>query len=110
MRHLVKLLTLQLDVRSEVGRGTTFSLILPASNGYAAPVYRESTQSSISRPEHNGDARILLVEDNASVRQATCLLLELDGYHVTAVASLAAALQHVRAGNVVDLRGLVTTI
>jgi len=103
VRHLVKLLTLQLRVRSEVGKGTTFSLMLPASEGQAAPVHPEFTQSSISRPEHNGDARVLLVEDNASVRNATSLLLELDGYHVTAVASLAAALDHVRAGNGVDL-------
>jgi CheY-like chemotaxis protein len=33
---------------------------------------------------------------NESVRRATCLLLELEGYHVTPVASLAGALQHVQ--------------
>jgi two-component system, sensor histidine kinase len=43
------------------------------------------------------------VEDNPAVRSATSLLLELEGYHVTAVASLSEALLHVRNGNGVDL-------
>lgn len=45
----------------------------------------------------------MLVKDNASVRDAMCLLLELDGYRVTPVASLAEALQHAREGGGVDL-------
>jgi CheY-like chemotaxis protein len=45
----------------------------------------------------------LVVEDNASVRRATCLLLELEGYHVTPAASLAEALQHAQKGHGVDL-------
>ena len=44
-----------------------------------------------------------MVEDNVSVRQATCLLLELEGYHVTPVASLSEALQHIQKGHGVDL-------
>ena len=59
--------------------------------------------SSIDFPQQVGEARILVVEDNASVRQATCLLLELEGYHVTPAASLMEALQHVQTGNSVDL-------
>ncbi len=38
-----------------------------------------------------------------SVRQATCLLLELEGYHVTPVASLSEELQHIQKGHGVDL-------
>ncbi len=45
----------------------------------------------------------MVVEDNVSVRQATCLLLELEGYHVTPVASLAEAVQHIQKGHGVDL-------
>jgi CheY-like chemotaxis protein len=37
---------------------------------------------------------VLLVEDDVSVREATRMLLKSDGYHVTAVASLAEALTH----------------
>ena len=33
VQRLVKLLTLKLDVRSEVGKGSAFSLVLPASSG-----------------------------------------------------------------------------
>jgi CheY-like chemotaxis protein len=47
--------------------------------------------------------RVLLVEDNPAVRSATSLLLELEGYDVTAVASLAEALQHLHNGLGVDL-------
>jgi CheY-like chemotaxis protein len=50
-----------------------------------------------------GEARVLVVEDNVSVRQATCLLLELEGYRVTSVSSLSEALQEIRKGLGVDL-------
>jgi CheY-like chemotaxis protein len=50
-----------------------------------------------------GRARVLLVEDDAAVRAATRMLLKVEGYQVTAVASLAEAVQHVRDGNAVDL-------
>ena len=59
-----------------------------------------------SRPIHGpqiGTARVLLVEDDAAVRGATRMLLKVEGYRVTAVDSLAEALQHVRDGNGVDL-------
>jgi two-component system CheB/CheR fusion protein len=39
---------------------------------------------------------VLLVEDDAAVRDATRLLLKVEGYDVTAVASLGQALQHAR--------------
>jgi len=46
---------------------------------------------------------VLLVEDDKSVRDATCLLLTVEGYHVTGVATLAQALEHARRGNAIDL-------
>jgi two-component system, sensor histidine kinase len=42
--------------------------------------------------------RVLLVEDDTAVRQATRLLLGVEGYRVTAVASLAEALEAARTG------------
>jgi len=103
VQRLVKLLTLKLDVRSEVGKGSAFSLVLPASSGQVAPVHHEAANSPCCITQPIGEARVLLVEDNPAVRSATSLLLELEGYHVTAVASLAETLQHVRNGNGVDL-------
>jgi PAS domain S-box-containing protein len=102
VQRLVKLLTLQLEVRSEVGKGSIFSLALPASreNSRAAP---DVADSRLSSPQPLGEAHVLIVEDNESVRRATCMLLELEGYHVTPVGSLAEALNHVQQGHGVDL-------
>ena len=46
---------------------------------------------------------MLLVEDDASVRDATRMLLRVEGYRVTAVANLAEALQSVREEGVPEL-------
>jgi PAS domain S-box-containing protein len=102
VQRLVKLLTLKLEVRSEVGKGSAFSLALPASSVQEVTMPPASVGSRVYGPQI-GEARVLLVEDNESVRRATCLLLELEGYHVTPVASLAGALQHVQQGHKVDL-------
>lgn len=103
VQRLVKLLTLKLDVRSEVGRGSAFSLVLPASSGANAGARPAFPRPTLEVPPPIGEARVLVVEDNSFVRQATSLLLELEGYRVTAVASLAEALQHIRAGHGIDL-------
>ncbi len=100
--RLVKLLALQLDVRSEVGRGSTFSLVLPASSRDAAPAAHVSKPHASPEPQL-GTAHILLVEDDPPVRQATLMLLRVEGYSVTAVESLAEALQHVREKRRVDM-------
>ncbi|MGA2707701.1 MAG: PAS domain S-box protein [Steroidobacteraceae bacterium] len=103
VQRLVKLLTLKLDVRSELGRGSAFSLVLPASRGRDVTAYRGPAGAPVHGSQPIGEARVLVVEDNASVRRATCLLLELEGYHVTPAASLAEALQHAQKGHGVDL-------
>ncbi len=57
----------------------------------------------MSSPPQMREARILLVEDNVSVRNAVGMVLELEGYIVTPVASLSEATHHVRLGRRVDL-------
>ncbi len=102
VNRIVKLLTLKLEVRSEIGKGSVFALALPASQEKSmAPA--EVPDSRLSSPEPLGEARVLIVEDNEAVRRATCMLLELEGYRVTAVGSLAEALNHVQRGHAVDL-------
>jgi len=103
VQRLVKLLTLKLDVRSELGRGSAFSLVLPAGRGRDVTAHGASAGPLVYDSQAIGEARVLVVEDNASVRRATCLLLELEGYSVVPVASLTEALQHVRKGHGVDL-------
>ncbi len=102
VQRLVKLLTLQLDVRSEVGKGTAFSLILPAGKAGLAAKER-SGGAPLSGVSQTGNVRVLLVEDNAAVRRATGMLLELEGYRVISVASLGEALQQVREDDRLDL-------
>jgi CheY-like chemotaxis protein len=50
-----------------------------------------------------GTAHVLLVEDDPAVRQATRMLLKVEGYRVTAVECLSEALQHARDGHSIDL-------
>ena len=103
VQRLVKLLTLQLDVHSEVGKGSAFALLLPASRREAARASSSGDEFAVRPPLQLGEARVLVVEDNDAVRRATALLLELEGYHVTSVGTLLDALQHVQRGHRVDL-------
>jgi len=102
VQRIVKLLNLRLEVRSEVGKGSVFSLTVPAS-GARVP------RSSAGLPEVQisqhaiGAPRVLLVEDDKAVRDATRLLLSVEGYRVTGVATLGEALEHAARRNVIDL-------
>ena len=101
VQRLVKLLGLRLEVRSEVGRGSTFALELPAAAGVAAG---DHPPESVSSPQAMpGAARILLVDDDAGVRNATAMLLEVEGFEVARAASLAEAIREARRGERIDL-------
>jgi two-component system, sensor histidine kinase len=94
VQRLVTLLDLKFEVQSDVGKGSLFALVLPASPGAAPPMPRID-----ARPLVHGaatQARVLLVEDDTAVRNATRMLLKSEGYQVTAVACLAEALEHLR--------------
>jgi two-component system, sensor histidine kinase len=91
VRRLVTLLDLKLDVSSEVGKGSRFSLALPAGLSEAQQAPPHGTEPLIGLTK--GQPRILIVEDDASVRNATRMLLKGEGYSVAAVASLSEALQ-----------------
>jgi two-component system, sensor histidine kinase len=101
VQRLVKLLDLKLEVRSELGKGSAFSLAVPMSR---ARVERSSaTLPASAAAEHPAGApHVLLVEDDKSVRDATRLLLSVEGYRVTAVATLAEALDEA-SRSVIDL-------
>ena len=79
-----------IDVQSEVGRGSTFRVFLPASQGRAvqpaealAPVARTS-------------ARVLIVDDEQAMRRVLTRALE-PRHHVVAVPSAAEALRRIEA-------------
>lgn len=99
VQRIVKLLNLKLEVRSEVGEGSVFSLAVPQSaaqvaHAPTAPRQPQGTQEPI------GGARVLLVEDDKSVRDATRMLLTVEGYQVTGVATLAEALEYAATGRI----------
>jgi PAS domain S-box-containing protein len=87
VQRLVKLLGLRIDVQSQVGVGSTFSLALPlgtAAAGSAAPSARPATAPSPPGVQRH----VLLVEDDPGVRNATRVFLKGEGYRVTVAASL----------------------
>ncbi len=77
--------------RTEVGKGSLFALTVPAARGAVRPVVQARAQPEL-RAARTG-VRVLLVEDDAGVRNATRMLLKSEGYQVTAVASMAEALE-----------------
>jgi PAS domain S-box-containing protein len=95
VRRLVELLGLKLDVRSEFGRGSVFTVELPLSSSRveltAAPA-----GSRIAAPRRKQAPRILLVEDDPGVRDATRMLLTVEGYQVITAGSLAEAVDKAR--------------
>ncbi len=100
VQRLVRLLNLRLEVTSEVGKGSTFSLLVaPGQSGRAAV----APQAAAARAAPVSRTRVLLVEDDAGVRDATRMLLTVEGYQVSAVSSLAEALRSARDQGVPDL-------
>lgn len=71
-----------LNIRSEIGRGSTFSLDMP----YSDACIPELSQSSVQSMDVDSLAGlyIVLVEDDELVRRATARLLELIGIHCEA--------------------------
>ena len=102
VQRIVELLELRLDVSSEIGKGSVFSLSVPASAVGVVRAREAAPEPGFGQPSV-GALGVLLVEDDKSVRDATCLLLTVEGYHVTGVATLAQALEHARRGNAIDL-------
>jgi CheY-like chemotaxis protein len=67
-------------VYSEPGRGTTFKIYLPAATAAAGE------EPPAPEPEAaRGSETIMVVEDDAAVRDLVRLMLEANGYHVLAV-------------------------
>ncbi len=76
----------RIEVESEVGRGTTFRVLLPAVPGEhrpAAPAERAEAQWLTT----GGRERVLVVEDEHGAREGVRQILTMLGYDVTAVGS-----------------------
>ena len=80
--------------------GAIFRVYLPRSHDHRSTAARPATRAGESCI---GDERVLLVEDNRDVLEATRALLEASGYRVTAAASGDEALRALAAGGPVDV-------
>ena len=65
-------------VESAPGAGTTFEIYLPQAEGKAAILNVEQTSPAIP----DGDETVLVVEDEAGVRELACQFLRVKGYKV----------------------------
>ncbi len=92
VKRIVELLGLRLQVHSQPGEGSSFSLLLPAAAGLETPP-RPAAAPAAAVAGRGREQRVLLVEDDAAVRDATRMLLSVEGYRVTPVATLEEALQ-----------------
>ena len=82
-----------IDLRTEPGAGATFTVYLPQTD--LAAESGEQPRAIVERA--NGHARILLVEDDASVREAARRMLEGAGFEVSMAADFPAALDAIHA-------------
>jgi PAS domain S-box-containing protein len=89
VRRLVTLLRLKLEVHSEPGKGSVFALDLPSGNT-ATTAPAESTAPAQSAHQVTSP-QVLLVEDDPAVRDATRMLLKVEGYRVLTAGSLGEA-------------------
>ena len=87
----------QVDVASELGVGTRFTLYLPRSTGVPAAAEEEGPAPL------TGSARVLLVEDNPEVADVAAHMLEELGHEVRLVGNGVAALKALEADEPVDL-------
>ena len=94
VKRIADLLGLKLEVRSQVGTGSCFSVLLPPAQGPVALASPRSGESGplAQSPERRRTLKLLLVEDDPGVQDATRMLLKVAGYDVTAVSSLMDAL------------------
>jgi PAS domain S-box-containing protein len=90
VRRLQQLLGCGVDVESAVGSGTTFRVTMPRVElAHAAAPASAAAQAAAG-------GRVLIVDDERPVAEATSLLLELEGFAVSVASSEREALERVR--------------
>lgn len=96
-----------LDVESAPGHGTTFRIVLPATEELELPTV--SGVDPAPRSETKGGETLLLVDDEEDIRELAIITLESRGYRVLAAASGDEALV-VAEKHAADIRVLITDV
>jgi CheY-like chemotaxis protein len=86
-------------IYSEVGHGTTVKLYMPRSESDVAP----EGSKVVGRTPARGTERILVVEDDESLREVPVQILRRQGYQVVEAGDGKAAIEHIRGGQPFDL-------
>jgi PAS domain S-box-containing protein len=89
VREVSRLLGYSVSVSSEVGRGTLVHVRIPLTQVGSDALPVEDAHPLVSAP--HATSRLVLLEDNDSVRAATELFLTLEGYETLSAASVADA-------------------
>jgi CheY-like chemotaxis protein/anti-sigma regulatory factor (Ser/Thr protein kinase) len=101
VREVSRLLGYSVSVSSEVGRGTLVRIRIPLTQVGSDALPVEDARPLVSAP--HATSRLVLLEDNDSVRAATELFLTLEGYETLSATSVADAeelLANLRPGDV----------
>ncbi len=92
VRQISRLLDYTVKVESELGRGTTFALHVPAAHLVATPDAAAVQPGPAAARGDIPKPAVLIIEDDAAVRDALELVLSLEGYPTRTADSPAAAL------------------
>jgi PAS domain S-box-containing protein len=91
VKEVARLLDVTVRVSSRVGEGTQARVTIPNKYLVSSAPVSPAEQSAAARASSSARARLILVEDNDSVRTATELFLKLEGYETRSAGSVAAA-------------------
>jgi two-component system, sensor histidine kinase len=103
VQRIAKLLGFRVDVKSQLGKGSTFALELPQTSENVTTGRAETCDSSTQASKPMQSGKILVTEDEPAVLRATRLLLELEGYQVIPTANREEALERAREHPNIDL-------
>jgi CheY-like chemotaxis protein len=71
-----------MEIESDIGKGTTFRIILPAADQPPTPMKNENENSSVGSIDDASSQTILVVDDEENVRTTMRVLLEFYKYNV----------------------------
>jgi PAS domain S-box-containing protein len=106
VQRVAQLLGLRVEVKSRPGEGSMFALELPASEPAGEVDAATASTRPTLAPRASSAHHLLLVEDDAGVRNATRMFLKGEGYRVAVAATLQEALQ--RLDEHADIKVLIT--